>query len=110
MIETRRRHLTVVKSSGRTVARDAITLPPPMPMSQAPRIAECTLLLYCPEQGGWQGSGCTRNSAGYRQPQSITFGGDDVDGGSGRTDRLTLFLGSTSMTAPFCGARFPVQG
>jgi hypothetical protein len=54
MIETRRRHLTVVRSGGKTVGRDAITLPAPMPMSRAPRIAERTLLLYCPEQGGWQ--------------------------------------------------------
>jgi hypothetical protein len=29
MIETRRRHLTVVRSGGKTVGRDAITLPAP---------------------------------------------------------------------------------
>jgi hypothetical protein len=26
----------------------------PQPISQAPRDAEWTLLLFCPEQGGWQ--------------------------------------------------------
>jgi hypothetical protein len=25
-----------------------------MPMSRAPKIQERTLLLYCPERGGWQ--------------------------------------------------------
>jgi hypothetical protein len=56
MIETGWRHLTVVKSGGTPTGRDAITLPAPMPMSRAPRIAERTLLLYCPwhhEQQRW---------------------------------------------------------
>ena len=54
MTETPTRHLTLVKSGSRAVGRDAITLPVPMPMSRAPKIQERTLLLYCPEQGGWQ--------------------------------------------------------
>jgi len=33
---------------------DEINLPAPMPISRAPRIHERTLLLFCPEQGGWQ--------------------------------------------------------
>ena len=54
MTERPTRHLTLVKSGGRVVGRDAISLPAPMPMSRAPRIHERTLLLYCLEQGGWQ--------------------------------------------------------
>ena len=54
MTERPTRHLTLVKSGGRVVGPDAISLPAPMPISRAPRIHERTLLLYCPEQGGWQ--------------------------------------------------------
>ena len=50
MTERPTRHLTLVKSGGRAVGRDAITLPAPVPMARAQRIAERTLLLYCPEQ------------------------------------------------------------
>jgi hypothetical protein len=42
------------QTGSRAVWRDAITLSAPMPMARAPRIHERTLLLYYPEQGGWQ--------------------------------------------------------
>jgi hypothetical protein len=35
-------------------AAQTVSFPPSRPIGEAPREPERTLLLYCPEQGGWQ--------------------------------------------------------
>jgi len=63
MTERPSRHLTLVKSGGRVVGRDAISLPAPMP--RAPRIHERTLLPPSRAAGRLE-NGFTSGSAGYR--------------------------------------------